>query len=411
MDYEFPNIKYTYKNGMNSNYIDHIIANEIASHYVTGCTIVENEDNMSDHNSILTTILMNIEGNYDDILTIKKNFYRFPWKEEGFVSNFQQIVEEKMKFFEYNLNHNNLSDEKSSYIELKLKELKTVLLQAADKNSQKQINKKNYKYKQKKKIWTPELIAISNELNFWYGSWLISNKREIEAYKNYKFYKDKFRKIQRILIYKENNQKVLNLNKIYKLDRNDFWKIVKRYKSKKTKFTKNKTSIGDFERYYSNLFINENIEENVEHQQINDMVNRYYNEIKDKKYEFEISEVLIESCLKKLKNNKAVGDDNICNEMLKYAKCNKLTIFLKNVFKDIINNGLSLENFNISLISPIEKKDSNNSNPEDFRPISVSTVFSNIYEMIILKQIEEVFNFNNKQFATRQILHVSMHHL
>jgi hypothetical protein len=187
MDYEFPNIKYTYKNGINSNYIDHIIANEIASHYVTGCTIIENKDNMSDHNSILTTILMNIEGNYDDILTIKKNFYRFPWKEEGFVSNFQQIVEEKMKFFEYNLNHNNLSDEKSSYIELKLKELKTVLLQAADKNSQKQINKKNYKHKQKKKIWTTELIAISNELNFWYSNWLISNKRDIKAYKNYKF--------------------------------------------------------------------------------------------------------------------------------------------------------------------------------------------------------------------------------
>jgi hypothetical protein len=50
MDYEFPNIKYTYKNGMNSNYIDHIIANKIASHYVTGCTIIENKDNMSDHN-------------------------------------------------------------------------------------------------------------------------------------------------------------------------------------------------------------------------------------------------------------------------------------------------------------------------------------------------------------------------
>ncbi len=29
----------------------------------------------------------------------------------------------------------------------------------------------------------------------------------------------------------------------------------------------------------------------------------------------------------------------------------------------------------------------------------MSSVFSNIYEMIILKQIEEIFKFNNKQFG------------
>ena len=73
--------------------------------------------------------------------------------------------------------------------------------------------------------------------------------------------------------------------------------------------------------------------------------------------------------------------------MLKNAKCIKLTNVLKNVYKDIINNGIVLQNFNISLISPIGKKDSNTSDPEDFRPISVSSVFSNIYEMIILNQI------------------------
>ena len=85
--------------------------------------------------------------------------------------------------------------------------------------------------------------------------------------------------------------------------------------------------------------------------------------------------------------------------MLKNAKCIKLTNVLKNVYKDIINNGIVLQNFNISLISPIGKKDSNTSDPEDFRPISVSSVFSNIYEMIILNQIEEIFKFNNKQFG------------
>ncbi len=77
MDYEFPNIEYSYKNGVNKNYIDHVIANEIASRYVTGWPIIENNENMSYHNSILTTILMNNEGNYDDSPNRKRYFYRF----------------------------------------------------------------------------------------------------------------------------------------------------------------------------------------------------------------------------------------------------------------------------------------------------------------------------------------------
>ena len=97
--------------------------------------------------------------------------------------------------------------------------------------------------------------------------------------------------------------------------------------------------------------------------------------------------------------------------MLKNAKCTTLTKLLKLIYSDIINEGLVLDNFNISIITPKEKKDSNNKNPEDFRPISVSRVFSNIYEMIILNKIDQIFKFNNKQFGyTSNIIHlVSMH--
>ncbi len=128
-------------------------------------------------------------------------------------------------------------------------------------------------------------------------------------------------------------------------------------------------------------------------------MNEYYINNKDTKFDIEISEALIELCLKKLKNNKAVGHDSICNEMLKNARCTRLTKLLKAIYIDIINEGLILDNFNISIITPIKKKYTNYKNPEDFRPISVSTVFSNIHEMIILKKIDQIFKFNDKQFG------------
>jgi hypothetical protein len=93
----------------------------------------------------------------------------------------------------------------------------------------------------------------------------------------------------------------------------------KRTQSKEKKCIVNKTGIKDFESFYNVLFSNEDIEENDDLQRINEIVNSYYNTIKDAKYD--LSEFLIDRCLKKLKNNKAVGDDNICNEMLKNAKC------------------------------------------------------------------------------------------
>jgi hypothetical protein len=191
----------------------------------------------------------------------------------------------------------------------------------------------------------------------------------------------------------------LNLNKIYQLEKNVFWKIVKKHKAKKRKFVKNKIDLKEFEDYYKKLFSLEDIVENESHKEINEKVNKHYNEIKESKFNIVITEDVIKVCLKKLKNNKASGNDNICNEMLKNAKCDKLTKILSNIYEDIINHGVTLENFNISLISPIEKKDSNNTSPEDFRPISVSNVFSNIYEMLILNQITDIFTFNNKQFG------------
>jgi hypothetical protein len=60
------------------------------------------------------------------------------------------------------------------------------------------------------------------------------------------------------------------------------------------------------------------------------------------------------------------------------------------------------------IITPIEKKYTNNKNPEDFRPISVSTVFSNIYEMIILKKIKYL-NLMISNLAINLIHHASMH--
>ncbi len=86
----------------------------------------------------------------------------------------------------------------------------------ADKKSKKQLNVKKFKYKQIQQTWTPELVNINNQLNHWYSLWLISDKKDIQANLSYKFYKSQFKLVQRILIEKNNNEKILNFGDIYK---------------------------------------------------------------------------------------------------------------------------------------------------------------------------------------------------
>jgi hypothetical protein len=104
-----------------------------------------------------------------------------------------------------------------------------------------------------------------------------------QANLNYKFYKSQFKLVQRILIEKNNYEKILNLGDIYKKDKNEFRKLVKRHKAEKNKsITTQTSSLIEFEKFYSNLFSHDDVEENESHKIVHDEVNNYYENIKEK---------------------------------------------------------------------------------------------------------------------------------
>jgi hypothetical protein len=75
-----------------------------------------------------------------------------------------------------------------------------------------------------------------------------------------------------------------------------FWKIVKKHKAKKRKFVKNKIDLKEFEDHYKKLFSLEDIVENESHKEINEKVNKYYNAIKESKFNIVITEDVIKVC-------------------------------------------------------------------------------------------------------------------
>ena len=88
--------------------------------------------------------------------------------------------------------------------------------------------------------------------------------------------------------------------------------------------------------------------------------------------------------------NKALGHDNIPAYYLKIAPFS-IAPFLLILINYAFTNGIFPNNCKISKVVPIHKNGDTN-NPNNFRPISLLTCFSKIFEKIIFKRITRFLN-------------------
>jgi len=100
----------------------------MAKMITVGCDKKVENLNMSDHNPIITRLVCDLRKRINCGNKQNKRFYRFPWKEEGFIERFQNAVKEKLTNLDYDLKSVNSSTEKSKYVENKLNELKIEML-------------------------------------------------------------------------------------------------------------------------------------------------------------------------------------------------------------------------------------------------------------------------------------------
>jgi len=142
----------------------------------------------------------------------------------------------------------------------------------------------------------------------------------------------------------------------------------------------NKTHPEKIANYFNNYFakittknlneLNEptydNIDETVSHQSL---------------YIRKTNLIEIKNIVLSLKGGTAPGHDNITTEMVKMFDDEALKP-LVNIINDIIYNGVIPNSFKLSIITPIHKK-GNKTNVENYRPISLLTTFSKIFERVV----------------------------
>ena len=248
-----------------------------------------------------------------------------------------------------------------------------------------------------KKYWCPELSRARDTKRFWWRMWNDNGRpRQGEVYRCYKNVKKIFRKLSRQSIFCKNNEFHESLNELLKRDSVKFWRTIK--KTKKSA-THSKVDVQVFKKHFSSIMQDVDPILSTAQRAITDAVNEKYLKLHDSVMTDTISTDQIESSIRKLKRNSSPGIYGITGEYLINGTSDTLRTFLASLYTIMLKYNCVPTIFNTGVMVPVLKKPTlNPSDPSSYRPIIISSVFSKLFELLIIPS--EVPLCNN-QFGFR----------
>ena len=129
------------------------------------------------------------------------------------------------------------------------------------------------------------------------------------------------------------------------------------------------------------------------------------NEFKEKRKNDDfvhIEEENVRMIIENLKNGKAVGFSGVSNEMLKHGNTKVINSTLTYLMEWMINTATIPKLFNISILKPLIKDHTKGSNQlSNLRPLSISDLYTHIFEKLILIEVRIDHCDHKKQFCFR----------
>lgn len=127
------------------------------------------------------------------------------------------------------------------------------------------------------------------------------------------------------------------------------------------------------------------------------MVLEYENSVFE---DYRIDIKALQKIIKEIPNGKSRGFTEIQPEMYKYALNSELLNTVSLIIETMIKYGITPYLFNIGIIKPIIKDDKrDNGDINNLRPVTVSDTLANIYEKIILTEIDKTHTNKDRQFG------------
>ncbi|XP_077869437.1 uncharacterized protein LOC144360963, partial [Saccoglossus kowalevskii] len=217
---------------------------------------------------------------------------------------------------------------------------------------------------------------------------LISLQRFRESGTNHDLalYKDTKRDYENLIKLKKNNYDIYIQDELRTIsDEKCLWSVMK--KQKRHAFTPNQLEIGEWANYFKNLC-------KTKCSDTNDDLQPHDNDNPNLLLNAPISQSEILNAVYNLKKNKSAGPDMIIPEFLKYS-CDLTVPLIHTLFNSIFNTGHFPQGWSRGVIVPVYKKN-NTRDPNNYRAISLLSVFSKIFTGILNQRLKAWANEYNK---------------
>lgn len=402
--------QYTYfkkfRNLTIKTWIDHILVNKSNAANVKYIKILNQSDiNVGDHNPLDMIYELNIDRSQKTIVNDINMRIREPkWINPIQTERYNKIVARTASKLNTILDKFLKTDDDSIKIQIATElmvEQSSILIKACAETIEYYKNEKRLnraKLRSNNFGWNEQLMTLHKNkckkyVEYRDSKWEIGLRQPwLNAKREFKHYKTYFEK-------EKANKKFRQLNCFFKSDINGFWREVKKMRMIKRIIN---IPLNEIREQYSKLFNNSNFPDETRDRVEKEKLDRLINEYKNKrlKDDIRITKDSVISIIKGLKNGKSIGFSCVSSEMLKYGLCEEIAETMRNIYEWMLNSGCIPHLFNISILKPLIKEESKgNDNINNLRPVSISDIYTNIYEKLILIEISRDHPDHPKQFG------------
>jgi len=187
-------------------------------------------------------------------------------------------------------------------------------------------------------------------------------------------------------------------------DPSSFWKCWKSIYDKRNltrspplidNFSDHRVIAESFRTHFKDSFINSSDHTDAKNE-FTDLLSHLHHDKSDI-HTFQIEDV--DGAVNQLALNKAVDMDELVGEHLFYSHPSIL-LHLKNLFNIMMSHSYVPHSFTVGIITPIVKDARGDlSSPTNYRPITISSVISKVFEYLILNRFSQLFSSDMLQFG------------
>ncbi len=389
------------------SWLDMVFVNESLHKSVDNVEILDNELNESDH--LTLSVRLRVKAN--DFKVEKqthKTIKRFKWTD----LDFQLLYNKQLRHYssnagvlKMNLTAGGNDLEKRTNMTIFVNTLQRSMIEAF--NEACIITTKRIKYKKNLAFWDESVRKAYRFYRYQLRNYnetlknIKSNATEIEKAKKNKIEAyDLFRESQKISKMILKRKEFKKLNNTFCEDIIEGWRLFKRLYRKRINTKLNAEECKkEFEKHFTSKICAESPELEMHKKKVKDFMS---NHDPNAQPTHGINAHQLGKILKNLTNGKRPGFSGVCYEMYKYLYGRNWELIQKlcDLFNAMFDTGLVPFHFNIAVMITLvkdAKKDLND--PSNLRPISISDSLTNIFETLVLHELDKYCDDGVKQFG------------